>query len=152
MLITSAGQSVEGGIIKKLANQLHLENDYRPRALASDLYEYKTLVIVVGYSYNGLLHKGRQFKQEQKRIKELMVEAEKSNLPVVVFDLDMQIRDYKETWAMVDQILPYTDYFIGRRYDETPKELMEKIERHRLASTFVNEIQDMKIPFNSVFR
>ncbi len=152
ILITSAGQTVEGGIVHKLSQQLHLEAEYRPRALATDLYEYQTLVIVTGYSYNGMLHKKKKFKQEQERIRKLMNEAEADRVPVIIFDLDLQYRDYEETWTILEHTIPYSDYFIGKRHDETPEKLLELIREHKVKSTFVNEIEDMKTPFNSVFR
>jgi hypothetical protein len=152
ILITSAGQSVEGGIIGKMARKLYLEADYRPRALATDLYEYQTLVIITGYSYNGLLHKQRQFKQENTRIEKLIDQAEKENKPIVLMDLDVQFRNNEETWTLMNEILPYADYFIGRRHNQTLEALMEKIHKYQLPSTFVDKVEDMKTPFNSVFR
>ncbi|GGC82430.1 hypothetical protein GCM10007216_11220 [Thalassobacillus devorans] len=152
VLITSAGQTVEGGIVHKLAQQLHLDAEYRPRALATDLYEYETLVIVAGYSYNGLLHKNRRLAQEKERIVELMKEAEAEQVPVVIFDLDVQYRDYEESWEFLTMTLPYADYFIGKEHEVPPQNLMGMIHDYKIKSTFVNEIEDMKTPFNSVFR
>ncbi|MFD1020394.1 DUF6305 family protein [Thalassobacillus hwangdonensis] len=152
ILITSAGQSVEGGMVENIARQLHLDADYRPRALATDLYEYDTIIIILGYSYNGLLHKQRQFEQERKRIRKLAQQAEHSGKPIVLIDLDVEYRDNQETWKLTEEVLSYADYFIGRRHEKPLDTLLENLEHYHIPSTFVDQLEDLKTPFNSVFR
>src|SRR5690625_4464907 len=84
ILITSAGQAAEGVILQSIADSLHLKTDYRPRALGTDLYDYQSVVIVLGYSASGTIYTNRSFQDELTRVKNLVMEAEKDNLPIIL--------------------------------------------------------------------
>src|SRR5690606_3010705 len=123
ILITSAGQAVESAVLKSIADNLNLESDYRPRALATDLYEYKSVVMIVGYSKNGLSQTLRNVKEEFHRAKELVQEAEKNSIPVILVDISGVLREDETTWGLLESIIPHTTYYIGLKNSKHSRDL-----------------------------
>lgn len=152
ILITSAGQAAEATVLKTIAESLNLESDFRPRALASDLYDYKTIVIVLGYSANGLAHTPRSFHEELARTKNMAQEAESMNLPMILINLSGENRHHGETFQLFEEIVAYADYYIGIKSNKHTDYLFNKLESHQVPATLVHELDDIAIPFNSAFR
>lgn len=152
ILITSAGQTPEGRLMHAMAEELNLQADYRPRALASDLYDYQTVVIVVGFSANGLTHTNRCFEEELERVKELVGEAALKQMPLIIVHLAGHYRENKETLRFFETIVPYAHYFIGLKNMKQFETVKDLLHTNQVPATFVSHIRDMKIPFNSVFR
>lgn len=152
LLITSAGQSAEGMIALKMAERLNLDVDYRPRALATDLYDYKSVVIILGYSPNGLAQTQRSFEQEKKRMNALFVEVNNTNLPIILVHISGKFREENYTRQFIEDAIPYADYFIGLKELSLTNEVILKLKKNNVPTTLVNDVADMQIPFNSVFR
>ncbi len=152
ILITSAGQAPEGTILLSIAENLNLDADYRPRALATDLYDYQSVVIVLGYSANGLSHTPRSLNDEIVRTGKLVKEAELKKLPVVLVNLSGSSRANKNTWKLFKKAVPYADYYIGLKNTKHVTKLLNTLKAHHVPSTLVNQLADMQVPFNSVFR
>ncbi|MBT2216147.1 hypothetical protein KK120_09965 [Virgibacillus dakarensis] len=152
ILITSAGQAAEGTILLKIAENLNLEADYRPRALATDLYDYASVVIVLGYSANGIAHTPRSFAEELTRTDQLVEEAEHMNLPVVLVDLSGKQRENDETEKLFTRIIPFADYYIGLKNVKHPDKLLTTLKKHHVPATLVTRLDDLSTPFNSAFR
>lgn len=150
VLITSAGQAMEGTVIFSIAESLHLDADYRPRALDTDLYDYQSIIIVLGYSFNGLSYIDRSFQEELRLTEFLVKEAALNQMPIILVNLASQTRDDDQTWRLFELIAEDTDYYIGlndgmNRYHERMSEL-------GIPATLVNELDDIHTPFNSAFR
>jgi hypothetical protein len=152
VLITSAGQAVEGAIIQSIAENLNLEADYRPRALHSDLYEYKSVIVVVGFSNNGLTQTVRNFSEELNRSKELVMEARANSLPVIIVDLSAVLRDNEETWQLLDVLIPHTTYYIGFTPSKGIEKIRETLKEYKVLVTLVDQINEIEVPLNSAYR
>ncbi|WP_188454098.1 DUF6305 family protein [Virgibacillus oceani] len=152
ILITSAGQAPEGTILLSIAENLNLDADYRPRALSTDLYDYQSVVIVLGYSANGLAHTPRSFQEEIVRTKHLVMEANRKGLPIILTCLSGQYRADGNTWKLFEKIVPFADYYIGLKETKNVSKLLNTLKTHHVPSTLVNQLADIQIPFNSVFR
>lgn len=152
VLVTSSGQAVEGAIVNSIAENLNLEVDYRPRALASDLYEYNSVIVVVGYSKTGLSHTLRNFKEEMNRSKQLVKEAESGSLPVILVDLSGVLRDDARTFHLIKGILPYTTYYIGVTPTKQIKVIKQVAKENNIYITLVDRMSEIEIPLNSAFR
>lgn len=152
MIITSAGQAPESPILQAIAENLNLEADYRPRALATDLYEYNSVVVVVGFSNNGLAQTVRNEKQELDRIKDFMREAEANSLPVILVDLSGSLREDQRTWDLIDSIIPYTTYYIGLSQSKQLEKLKSRVKEFHIPVTLVKRMEEIEVPFNSAFR
>lgn len=152
VLITSAGQSAEGMIALKMAEKLNLAADYRPRALSTDLYDYQTVVLLLGYSPAGLAETNRSFKEEKQRVNTLLSEAKNSNLPIILVHISGKFREEAYTRQFIEDAIPYADYFVGLKELSLTNEVIRKLKKNNVPTTLVHDVADMQIPFNSVFR
>ncbi|MGF7015200.1 DUF6305 family protein [Ornithinibacillus bavariensis] len=152
ILITSAGQAVEGAIMQSIAENLNLEADYRPRALDTDLYEYKSVVIVVGYSKNGLAQTVRNFQEELSRSKHLVQEAEANGISVIVVDFSGSLRNDSTTWKLLEEVIPHCTYYIGFSHTKKMDKLHAIVKEHHIPITLIDQIMDIEVPFNSAYR
>ncbi|MFD1038831.1 DUF6305 family protein [Virgibacillus byunsanensis] len=152
ILITSAGQAVEGTIILTIAENLNLEADYRPRALGTDLYDYKSVIIVLGYSSNGLSHVNRSFQEELIRTKEIVEEAKLNNLPVILINLSGPFREEERTWELFTYTVGYANYYIGLNNGYNMNRYKNELKKHHVPTTLVKQLDDLHIPLNSAFR
>ncbi|SDM18985.1 DUF6305 family protein [Sediminibacillus halophilus] len=152
ILFTSAGQAPENLLLAKIAEDLHLEGDYRPRALASDLYDYRTLVIIVGSSPYGLQYRNRTFTEEMDRTKQLLNEAELRGLPVIILHVAGAKREDKQTVELLKATAPYADYFLGLKSIGSSTEIIELMDAANVPVTLVKDLEDLHTPLNSAFR
>ncbi|RSK29026.1 hypothetical protein EJF36_20250 [Bacillus sp. HMF5848] len=152
ILITSAGQAIDGYILESMTKELHIEADYRPRVLATDVYEYNTVLFVVGYSPTGLLFTDRTWMEEEQRIRLLLQEIAVKKMPVIVVHMSGFNRTESSTNYLIDLIAPHTDYFIGLRSSDRLQRYRRLAQRYNFPITFVEKIEHIKTPLNSVFR
>lgn len=152
ILITSAGQAIEGKVFSYIAEELNLDGDYRPRALATDLYEYNTMIVVVGYSPHGVRQTYRSYKEEKERVESLYDEAEARDTPIIVVQLSGASREDPYTWELYKASIPHADYVIGLQELEYNEALLEQAQQHSVPVTLVEDIEDIKTPFNLAFR
>lgn len=152
ILITSAGQATESSIMLSIADNLNLEADYRPRALGTDLYDYKSVVIMLGFSANGLSHTNRSFQEELTRTKQLVKEAKLANLPIILVNISGLFRDDSQTWQLFEQTAPFADYFIGLKNMKNADSSIKILRENSVPVTLVTDLDDLQTPFNSVFR
>ncbi|HLR61267.1 MAG TPA: DUF6305 family protein [Lentibacillus sp.] len=152
VLITSAGQAAESSVLLSIAENLNLEADYRPRALGTDLYDYNSVVIMLGFSTNGLSQTGRSFPEELSRMTELIAEAQATELPIILVNISGRYRNNTRTWKLFEQIAPSADYFIGLHNMKNEADYVSLIRKHSIPVTLVSKLEDLQTPFNSVFR
>lgn len=152
ILITSTGQAPEGSILLKIAESLNLEADYRPRALGSDLYDYNTVVIILGYSANGLTQTNRSFLEEMSRTRTLLKEAENTSLPIILVNISGFFRDDNRTRKLFKEAVPHADYFIGLKNTKEKAEQIEHLRKHHVPITLVSDLKALSVPFNAIFR
>lgn len=152
ILITSAGQGAEGAVTHLMVKRLNLNANYRPRALATDIYDYETILIYIGYSKNGVKNAFRNFKEEKERIKRIVTFANHQEIPVILIHPGGSMRDDSRTIELIKEVLPLSDYFIGKRKMDHGKDVLEMAIQHKIPITLVKETRDMLTPLNSVFR
>ncbi|MGY0693571.1 DUF6305 family protein [Virgibacillus sp. FSP13] len=152
ILITSAGQAAEGTILLTIAENLNLEADYRPRALATDLYDYQSVVILLGFSANGLAQTPRSFVEEVSRTEQIVKESKRMELPIILVNLSGGHREDKETIKLFNETVPYADYYIGLKNLRHPNQLVSTLKAHHVPTTLVTQLDDISTPFNSAFR
>ncbi|MFD2761433.1 DUF6305 family protein [Lentibacillus juripiscarius] len=152
ILITSAGQAAENIILLSVAEKLNLEADYRPRALGTDLYDYNSVVIMLGSSANGLSHTGRSFQEELSRVSSLIQEADAADLPVILINVSAPLRHHVQTRELFEQIAPSTDYFIGLRSIRNAEFYIQTLRNHSVPVTLITRLDDIHTPFNAIFR
>ncbi len=87
ILVTSAGQSVDIKLAGVLLSRLKIEHTVVPAATSADLKDYKTLLIVPGYSSKGLGAAGVSRDAELARVEELLAGASSAKLPVLALHL-----------------------------------------------------------------
>ncbi len=92
VLITSAGQSVDVKLAGVLATRQKIEHEIKADAKASDLGEFKTLLVVPGYSSKGLGAAGISRDNEMKRVESLLAAAAEAGMPVLTLHLGGKAR------------------------------------------------------------
>ncbi|WP_200410973.1 DUF6305 family protein [Virgibacillus salexigens] len=152
ILITSAGQAPESTIISNIADNLNLEMDYRPRALATDLYDYQSLIIVIGFSANGMLHTPRSLSDELKRTKQLVEEAAIQDVPIILVNLVGKHREDPNSMKLFQAAVPYANYYIGIKQMENKENVLATLRSYKIPATLVHQLKDISVPLNSAFR
>ena len=84
ILISSAGQSADVKLVGMLAKKQKLDAKVVNMAKVGDLAGAKSLIIVPGFSSKGLGAAGVSQTEEMERVKALVDEAKKLNIPIVV--------------------------------------------------------------------
>ena len=106
LLITSAGQSADVSIASMLAKKAELTATLSKLATGKDLENHKTLVLVLGASMKGLGSAGLDTDKEYERIRALLAEAKKKNIPVLCLHLGGEQRRGELTDKMIEEFLP----------------------------------------------
>lgn len=152
ILITSAGQAVDGQIVSLMAKRLHLEADYRPRALATDLYAYNTIIFTVGYSPTGVHETFRTLEDETIRLKRMVIYALEQDIPIIILHLGGSTREDVYTYELFKELAPYSEYFIGLRSMNPEGDFIKLIKQEHVPITLVKNLNQMLTPLNSAFR
>jgi len=106
LLITSAGQSADVSIASMLAKKAELTATLSKLATGKDLENHKTLVLVLGASMKGLGSAGLDVDKEYERVRSLLAEAKKKNIPVLCLHLAGEQRRGEITDKMLVEFLP----------------------------------------------
>lgn len=106
MLITSAGQSPDVQLAAVLARRAGVEYTLSPLATPGELAGFKTLGVVVGASLKGLGAAGIDTNKEKQRVADLLAEAARLNIPVLLFHLGGDQRRGELTDELITAYLP----------------------------------------------
>lgn len=87
VLITPAGQSAEGFMVRSICQKAGISATLRPLANSDSLDGVKTLILVAGGSSKGLGAAKVDDKAEKQRITDLRKSAEKKKIRVIVLHL-----------------------------------------------------------------
>lgn len=110
LLITSAGQSPDGQLAVVLARRAGIEHTLSQLATPAELANFKTLAIVVGASLKGLGAAGIDTNKEKERVRSLLTEAARQNIPVLLLHLGGEQRRGQLTDEMITEYLPFAQW------------------------------------------
>jgi hypothetical protein len=110
LLLTSAGQSPDGQLAAILARRAGVEHTLSPMATVDELAGVGSLGIVVGASLKGLGAAGIDTGKEKERVRALVTEATRRNIPVLFFHLGGDQRRGQLTDEMVTEYLPLAQW------------------------------------------
>ncbi len=105
VLITSAGQNAEVQLAAVLAKRAGLGYVLSKMATASDLQNTKTLTLVLGASLKGLGAAGLDVDKERERVRTLVAEAQKRNIPILCLHLGGEARRGQQTDDLIAEFL-----------------------------------------------
>jgi hypothetical protein len=111
-LITSVGQSADVQMASVLAKRAGLESELNKAAVAQDLEGVNTLTLVIGASLKGLGAAGIDVEQEKERVRTLIAEAKKRDLPLLCLHLGGEARRGQLTDQLVTEFLPFSQMVI----------------------------------------
>ena len=107
LLVTSAGQSSgDAQIAFQLAKRASLAATLSKTGTGKDLENQKTLVLVLGASMKGLGSAGLDTNKEKERIRELVAEAKKKDIPILAMHLGGAQRRGELTDEIISEFLP----------------------------------------------
>lgn len=150
ILITSAGQSIDTYIIKDVANELLLENVFIPSAEASDLEGVNSVVIVVSHSDIGEVLHNIDHEKEYARVEELIASAQENDLPIIGVYIGGKMRSNKKTKQLIDLVFTSSTYnLVAGEADNITSKLSSEED---IPMIYVNNIEQIKGPFSSLFR
>lgn len=112
VLITSVGQSADVQIGGVLAKRAGLLATLSKNATYQELRDKKTLVLVIGVSMKGLGAAGLDLDQEKTRVKELIAEAQRKDIPVLCLHLGGEARRGKLSDQLIQDFLPFAQMVI----------------------------------------
>lgn len=152
VLVTPAGQGTEGLIISELCDVLNIRNHYMYWAEPQDLEGYNTLVLVLGFSKQGLYSIHKNPEEEIQRVKSLVTAADKKGIPVILLHIGGQDRRSQVDDQTAGMIASMLDYIIVTQEGEWDGFFTGLATGNKIPLTVVKDIQEIKVPFNSVFR
>lgn len=109
ILITSAGQSADVTMAAMLCKKVGLNAKAVNRATSADVKDFKTLIIVPGFSSKGLGAAGISREQEMERVKEVIAAAQKQKIKILLLHIGgkprrgLQSDDFNKLCAEVSQ-------------------------------------------------
>jgi hypothetical protein len=106
LLLTAAGQSPDAQLASILARRAGIEHTLSNMATVSDLAGVKSLGVVVGASLKGLGAAGLDTNKEKERVRALIAEANRRNIPVLFFHLGGEQRRGQLTDELITEYLP----------------------------------------------
>lgn len=92
VLISPAGQSAEGFMIRTICRRLGIDVRYTPQATADSMNGAKTLLLVAGGSSKGLGAAKVNEEDEMNRINSIVKAAKKANMKIVTFHIGGKAR------------------------------------------------------------
>lgn len=150
LLITSAGQSISTYIMKDVANDLLLENTFKPSADVSDLEGVDSLVIVVGHSDIGEDLHNIDHQEEYGRIEELIKQAHEAQLPIIGIYIGGKQKNHQKTNQLLELVFSNSTYNIVTN-EEYPL-IKNLFDDKKLPIIYVDNVKEIKGPFLSFFR
>lgn len=115
-IITSAGQGPDGLIVKVLLDRelagLDVELPYIQAAVAEDVKDISTMLVVVGVSSKGLGAAGINLNQEVARVEQLLKDAVEGGTRIILVHSGGAGRRGSSTDKMTLAIIPYVDQIV----------------------------------------
>lgn len=108
--LTTAGQSIDWETVNVLLKRLKVNYDYDNLAKPENLKGVKTLIVVPAHSNKGLGSAGIDVEGEMKRVQNLLAEASKLKINVVLIHVGGEIRRGSYSDPFIDEVMKYAKY------------------------------------------
>ena len=151
ILITSAGQSADvqiGGVIIKRTG---LKAVLSKNATYRELEDNKTLALVIGVSMKGLGAAGMDLDQENTRVKGLIEEAHKKDIPILCLHLGGEARRGELSDRMIRDFLPYAQMVIILKSGNKDGLFTKICEAKNIPILEVERAIDVQTPLKEIF-
>lgn len=112
ILVTSAGQALDGFTVHTLMERAGLESDYDILAEAARVADYKTLIVVFGASIKGFGAAGITAQTELERTKALLNEARDNNVTLIGVHIGGEERRGGLSEPFVEAVAPAVDILV----------------------------------------
>jgi hypothetical protein len=112
VLVTSAGQALDGFTTKTLLTRANVPNDYKPLAEPGDLGDVKTLIIVMGASVKGFGQAGITAESEMTRTKALLAAAKEKKIHLIGVHIGGADRREGMSKQFVELVAPAVDHLV----------------------------------------
>lgn len=112
VLVTSAGQSLDGFTTKTLLTRAGIANDYKALATGADLEKVKTLIIAFGASVKGFGAAGITIDTEIARTTNLLAVARAKKIRIIGMHLGGAERRTGMSKEIVEIVAPACDWLI----------------------------------------
>lgn len=153
VLITTAGQAVDGLLVSQIATSLNLRHDYRREITGPELPgRFATCVIVVGVSNKGLMSVGRTYGEEYKRVEGVVTGALDHQMPIVTLHIGGQERRNRSNDELLELLIPNSHYFIVMGNGNQDGYLAQLAQGAGIPFSEVTDFHELRIAFNSIFR
>lgn len=152
LLITSAGQNTDSYIVKDIANKLMMDNYFVPMATKESLLGIKSVVMVIGYSKVGINLKDMKYKEEKKRVEELLSYIKEKELTLITIYLRGSEMLSEENKDLLKVVSEQSDYLIVVNSYMDDGYYIKLAEQNQSPLTIVKDIREVSEPFVSAFR
>ena len=154
VLITSAGQSPGGNMMRLLFRQNGIESDFNQLAEARHLKEkkYNTLVVALGTSLKGMGAAGIDFDEELKRIQSLIDEAKRQGILLIGFHIEGEARRGGYDEDLISEIPQQLDYLVVRKDGNSDGVFTKISSEHAIPLKLVDKTMDVKGLLEEMFR
>ncbi len=112
MLVTSAGQALDGFTVKTLLGRAGITTTYDAKATAAAVEGVKSVVIAVGASNKGFGQAGITSETETARTKAIMDAAKAKGIPIVCVHIGGAERRKGLSVQFVEQVCPVSDFIV----------------------------------------
>jgi hypothetical protein len=151
-LITSAGQNAEILMVSVLAKRAGLNSTLSKIASPKDLENMKTIVLVLGASSKGLGAAGLDLAKEKERVKLLVEEARKKNVPLLCLHLGGEARRGQLSDELISAFLPSAKMVIVAKSGNKDGLFNRICEEHDIALIEVEKAVDALTPLKDAFK
>jgi hypothetical protein len=151
-LITSVGQSADVQMASVLAKRAGLNSALKKTAAVKDLEGVKTLTLVLGASLKGLGAAGIDVDYEKKRVRELILEAKKRNIPILSLHLGGEARRGQLTDQLIAEFLPLSQMVIFVKSGNHDGLFSKICEENNIPFVEVEKTVDALIPLKKAFQ
>jgi len=144
LLLTSLGQDPAASIVSAILDtKTDIEAKFIPLADPKHLEEFKTLVVCVGVSSEGLKTAGTRLKAETERAKTLLEAAKTADMAVVLLHLEGQKGRDESSMTLVKTALDFADALVVQKAGNEDGYFTEASEKHGLPLHEIERYMDL---------
>jgi hypothetical protein len=151
-LITSVGQSADVQMASVLAKRAGLNAILKKTATAKDLENIKTLTLVFGASLKGLGAAGIDVGQEKERVRKLVSEAKKRDIPLLCLHLGGEARRGQLTDQLITEFFPFAQMAIIVKSGNHDGFFSKICEENNISLVEVEKTVDALTPLKDAFK